>query len=270
MSFFRWILLSICWFVSYGTHAGSAQHEEINFSVASVDSFAKNVEKYAAGQGARAFIIARVGRPEKELPSGIKFTHTALAVYSKITLDSGEKVNGYAIHNLYQKTGELDKSELVIDYPVDFFWGVKALKAGIIIPTPDLQKRIVEFIAKGNDKLIHNERYSVIANPFNNEFQNCTEHTLNIINASIYQTTDVEQLKINASAHFKPQQVKINRLKLMLGNWFVDDVSTSDHNSKIYTTTFTSLARYLDDNELLNTAIVLDDKGKVTSLIENT
>jgi len=253
--------------ITLPTLAGSHQNGDIQFSVEDVDKFAKEVELYAAKEGARAFIIGRVGRPEKDLPKGIKFTHTAVAVYSNITLDTGETVKGYAIHNLYQKEGQLDKSELVIDYPVDFFWGVNNLKAGIIIPTPNLQQRILEVIASGDDKQIHNENYSVIANPFNNVFQNCTEHTLNIVNSGIYQTTNIEQLKSNAEQHFKAQKVKASPFKLMLGNWFVDDVSTKDHSGKVYTTTFTTIGKYLEKNQLLSKAVVLKNDGSVSQLL---
>jgi hypothetical protein len=249
------------------TFAGSAQNKEIQFSVKDVDSFAKKVELYAAQEGARAFLIGRVGRPEKDLPKGINFTHTAIAVYSSITLDSGETVKGYAIHNLYQTADKLNKSELVIDYPVDFFWGVNTLKAGIIIPTPELQQRIISVIASGKDKQIHNENYSVIANPFNNTFQNCTEHTLNIINAGVYQTTDMTQLKSNAEQHFKAQKIKANPFKLLLGNWFVDDVSTKDHSGKVYTTTFTTIGKYLQKNELLSKAVVFNNEGAIEQLL---
>jgi hypothetical protein len=260
-------LTMIVMVLSSPIYAGSAQDTELNFSVGEVDKFAKNVELYAAQEGARAFIIGRVGRPAKDLPKGINFTHTAIAVYSAITLESGEVVKGYAIHNLYQKTGELDKSELVIDYPVDFFWGVNSLKAGIIIPTPNLQQRIIEVIASGKDQKIHNENYSVIANPFNNTFQNCTEHTLNIINAGVYQTIDMAQLKNNAKQHFEPQKVKVNPFKLLLGNWFVDDVSTKDHPGKVYTTTFTTIGTYLQKNELHSKAVVLQNNGSIEQLI---
>lgn len=247
-------------------HAGSAQTHDNALPVAQVEVFAKQVEQYAADQGARAFILARVGRPESELPDGIKFTHTAIALYSEISLDSGEKVKGYAIHNLYQKAGQSDKSELVIDYPIDFFWGVSHLKAGIIIPNIDVQQRIIDVIASGKDKQIHNENYSVIANPFNNEFQNCTEHTLNIINAGIYQTTDLATLKSTAKQHFQAQSVKINPLKLMLGNLFVDEVSTKDHRGKVITTTFTTISQYLQKNDLLAKAVILNSTGEVISL----
>lgn len=253
--------------ISLPIFAGSAQNTDIQYSVEAVDKFAKEVELFAAKEGARAFIIARVGRPEKDLPKGIKFTHTAIAVYSSITLDSGEIVKGYAIHNLYQKEDQLDKSALVIDYPVDFFWGVNSLKAGIIIPTPDLQQRILAVIANGKDKQLHNTNYSVIANPFNNVFQNCTEHTLNIINSGIYQTTDIEQLKSNTEQHFKPQKVKASPFKLLLGNWFMDDVSTKDHSGKVYTTTFTTIGKYLQNNQLLSRAVVLTNDGTIEQLL---
>jgi hypothetical protein len=41
-----------------------------------------------------------------------------------------------------------------------------------------------------------------LANPFNIQFQNCTEFTLDLINAAIYQTKDIAQLKANAKAYF--------------------------------------------------------------------
>ena len=84
------VLSSIVIFISLlssSVFAGSTADTENQYSAESISTFAKDVEQYAAKQGARAFIIARVGRPENELPKGIKYTHTAIAVYSSITLD---------------------------------------------------------------------------------------------------------------------------------------------------------------------------------------
>ena len=81
--------------------AGSQQHGKPSFSPEAIAIFSKEVEKYAASQGARAFIIARRGRPIEDMPEGIRFTHTAIAIYSSIQLDNGETAKGYAIHNLY-------------------------------------------------------------------------------------------------------------------------------------------------------------------------
>ena len=106
--------------ISTLTFAGSNQHKANLIAPEKIAEFAKQVELTAAKQGARAFIIARVGRAEKDLPKGIHFTHTAIAIYSAITLENGEIVKGYAIHNLYQDAEHPDKSSLVVDYPVDF------------------------------------------------------------------------------------------------------------------------------------------------------
>jgi hypothetical protein len=252
---------------SISSFAGSQQEAQAIFETDKITTFAKNVEKYAAQQQARAFIVARVGRPENELPKGIKFTHTAIAVYSAITLDDGNTVKGYAIHNLYQREGKLDKSDLVIDYPVDFFWGAQEMKAGIIIPTPELQSRIIKLIASGENKTLHNENYSVIANPFTNELQNCTEHTLDIINAAIYQNTNKQQLKLNAKQHFSPQVVSTNRFKLALGSIFMDDVTTKDHQGRIQTATFTTIAKYLASNKLATQAVTFDQQGEVVNIL---
>jgi len=241
----KFILIFLLCLVSNISTAGSNQATESKFTAEEVKIFAKSVEKYAAKHGARAFIIARVGQPKDKLPKGIEFTHTAIAVYSEITLNDGRKVKGYAIHNLYQDAKDGDVSSLVVDYPVDFFWGVHELKAGIIIPTPALQNKIIEVIASGKSELLHNPRYSLVANPFNNEYQNCTEHTLNIINSAIYQTTNMKQLKANAKAYFEPQTVKVSRFKLALGSMFAEGIRTKDHKGKIRTTSFGAIADYL-------------------------
>ena len=249
------------------TWAGSNRSSDIQHEPLQVSEFAKRVEKYAASQGARAFIIGRIGQPEKELPKGIAFTHTAIAVYSKIQLDNGQFAKGYAIYNLYQDDGNLDRSSLVTDYPVDFFWGAEVLKAGVVIPSNELQLRLIQAIQQGHGERLHNPRYSLVSNPFNSKYQNCTEYTLDMINSAIYQTTDITQLKANSKAYFRPQKVKISGLKLALGGLFMDGIHSSDHKGKPRTATFTTIARYLADFGLLSKAVSLNQQGDITPLL---
>ncbi|MEP4891140.1 MAG: DUF2145 domain-containing protein [Aliiglaciecola sp.] len=263
---YLFIIVSIFSFISPNALAGSQSDAPSQHAPEQIIKFAKDVEKYAASKGARAFIIARVGRPEKDLPEGIKFTHTAVALYSNITLDNGEIVQGYAIHNLYQQSGKANKSELVVDYPVDFFWGVHELTAGILIPSAEVQDKLIDLIASGKDKTLHNQNYSVIANPFNSTFQNCTEYTLDLLNSAIYNTQDVAQLKVNAKAHFQAQRVKTSPFKLFFGSMFMDDVTTQDHNGKVYTTTFTTIGQYLRENKLASEFITYTADGDINSL----
>ncbi|HCY87440.1 MAG TPA: DUF2145 domain-containing protein [Desulfobacteraceae bacterium] len=227
--------------------AGSSQAEgEAYFDADTIIGFSKRVEKSLAANGARVAIISRVGRPRTQLPEGVRFTHTALAVYSKITTSDGRNVPGYAIYNLYQKSGRPDKSHLVKDYPVDFFAGVQVLEAGVIIPTPDLQRRLLDVVASDTYQNLHNPDYSVIANPYTLKLQNCTEHVLDILFSAIYKTDDIQQIKANQKAYFKAQPVHVNPIKLALGSLFVKDVATSDHPGSPETTTFTTIGNFLE------------------------
>jgi len=229
------------------TFAGNSQAGgEIYFEPEQVIEFGKKVEKTLASKGARVAIIARVGRPRNKLPDGVNYTHTAFAVYSQITTTDGKKIPGYAIYNLYQSSDKPNKSYLFQDYPVDFFAGVQVLEAGVIIPSPELQKRLLKVIASPTYRKLHNSQYSVIANPFTLEYQSCTEHTLDVITAAIYETDDIKVIKANEKEYFEPQPVNVNPIKLILGSMFVADVTMSDHPGPPVTTTFTTIATFLE------------------------
>jgi hypothetical protein len=223
--------------------------------------FAKKVEQYAASKGARIFLIARLGSPKSELPDDIEFTHVGLAVYSDITTRTGEVVRGYAIHNLYQNADDLSVSNLVMDYPVDFFMGVAELKAGIIIPTLQLQQKLLASLESGVNKRLHNANYSIIANPYSSSYQNCTEHILDIIFSSIYGIEDHAQIKANEQAYFKPQDIKISPFKRLLAPMLSSEVSVSDHQGEIKTTTFSTIAKFLNNYALAESSVVIDNSG---------
>lgn len=225
--------------------SSSAATEVAHFKPEQIVKFAKKVERTLGATGARVAIIARMGRPASELPEGMHFTHVALAVYSEITAANGEKMRGYAIHNLYQQDGQPDVSDLVQDYPVDFFAGVATLESGLIIPSPELQARLLNVISSPTYKQLHQRDYSVFANPYSLGRQNCTEFVLDVVNAAIYQTSDISVIKVNTKAYFVAQPVKVSPFKLMLGSMFSAEVSTADHLGQPVTATFERIADYL-------------------------
>lgn len=230
--------------------SSSAAGSESLFAPQQVSAFAKKVERTLAKQGARVALISRVGIPQGELPEGIDYTHTALAVYSAITTNDGKKAPGYAIYNLYQRDGRPDISDLVVDFPVDFFSSAHEMKAGILIPVPELQERLLRVIRSETYSKLHNPNYSVLANPFNRKFQNCTEFVLDVLNAAIYQTGDIGVIKANTRTYFKPQTVQVGSFKLFLGSIFKPDIAVSDHQGPIITATFGTIARYLEGYDL--------------------
>ena len=224
---------------------GSKSGEPAHFQPEQIIQFSKKVEKTLAAKGARVAILSRMGRPPSELPEGMHYTHAAFAVYSEITTSDGRALHGYAMYNEYQDNVHPDVSSLVQDYPVDFFAGVAELEAGIIIPSPELQKRLLEVIASPTYNSLHDPHYSAIANPYTLGRQNCTEFVLDVINAAIYQTDDIKRIKASEKAYFIAQPVNVNPFKLMLGSMFSAEVSTSDQPGAPVTATFERIADYL-------------------------
>lgn len=106
----------------------------------------------------------------------------------------------------------------------------------------------------------------MLSNPFNTTYQNCTEHTLDVINAAIYQTTDKQRLKNNTIAYFDPQTVHVSKFKLALGSLFSSDITTEDHRGKVRTTTFTSIIRYLEKFEMTQGSFTLFEHSTVAPL----
>lgn len=225
--------------------AGSQSRGEPQFTGDQLVRLSKKVEREIAARGALVALVSRVGRHPGDLPEGIEFTHVAFAVYSQITVEDGRTVPGYAMYNLYQSDEIPNTSFLKQDYPLDYYAAVYQLKAGIIIPKPRLQARLLEVIFSDTYPALHNPRYSAVSNPFNGEYQNCTEFVLDVLNAAIYDTEDYRQIKANVQAYFEPQPVAISPVKLFLGSIFVPDITTSDHRGPVATTTFWSIARYM-------------------------
>jgi hypothetical protein len=241
-------LLGIILFVSnfyLPAYAGSQAGGESHFTVEEIVKFSKQVERTLARKGAWVAIIGRVGRSPSELPAGMHFTHVSFAVYSTITTVDGRNIPGYAIFNLYQRNDKPDISTLVQDFPVDFFAGVAVLEAGVIIPSHELQKRLLETISSPTYRELHDPNYSAIANPFTLGKQNCTEHTLDVVNAAIYQTNDISKIKASERAYFSPQVVNISGLKLALASMFSPEVTLSDQLDTPVTATFETIGKYL-------------------------
>lgn len=245
----------------FGVPATPASQEstvgQAHFTPDQLATFAKEVERSAAARGAQVFLIARVGRASSELPPGVHYTHTAFAVYSEIRTDDGRVVPGYAIYNLYQRTDRPEVSDLVQDFPVDFFAGAHKLEAGVVIPTRDLQQRLLEVITSETYRNLHNPRYSVLANPYDVRYQNCTEHVLDVLNAAIYQIDDLTQIKANIRAYFVAQPIEVSPTKLLLGAVFRQDLALEDHSEQVETATFSTITEFLHRYGLVQDELVV-------------
>lgn len=215
-----------------------------------VAAFSDRVQQDLAARGARVAIVARMGRDPAQMPDGILYTHVGFWVYSRITAADGSTGMGYQVFNLYQTDGDRTRSALIRDLPADFFAGAHRFDAGVIIPDPRLQDKLLRVITSPTYAALHNPRYSVLANPNNRQFQNCTEHTLDVLMAALYDTTDPAQIKANIAAYFAPQPVPINGVQRLFAPAASQALTTLDHGAQVGTATFGSIARFMQAHDL--------------------
>ncbi|MCP4340424.1 MAG: DUF2145 domain-containing protein [Desulfobulbaceae bacterium] len=151
---------------------------------------------------------------------------------------------------MYQRDEQPNISDLVVDFPADFFMGAHELKTGIVIPVPELQEKLYRVINSASYNKLHNPKYSALANPFNSKYQNCTELILDVINAAVYQTNEIDALKAYSKKYFKPQKVRVGPIKLFFGSIFKADIAVSDHDGQLNTAAFTTIANYMEKYDL--------------------
>lgn len=248
--FFATIALALTCFAPLPATAGSSAASNPVLPVEEVAMFSNRVQRDLAARGANVAIVARVGRDPSVLPNGINYTHVGFWVYSRITLADGSAGMGYRVYNLYQESGDLTRSDLVQDTPADFFAGAHSLDAGVIIPDARLQRKLLNVISSPTYAALHNANYSVLSNPGTGQYQNCTEHTLDVMMAALYNTRDQAQIKANIAAHFTPQPVQLNGLQRLFAPAASQALTTADHGARVGTATFGSIARFMQSNDL--------------------
>lgn len=245
------LALTLCAVQPAAVDAGSSQAGKPLLPAEQVAAFSDKVQVDLAARGASVAIVARKGRHASELPQGVTYTHVAFWVFSTIKRADGSSYQGYRVYNLYQDADRPTRSSLVQDGPADFFAGAHALETGIIIPDPRLQRKLLKVIASPTYRKLHNTSYSVLANPQTRQFQNCTEHTLDVLMAALYNTNDAAQIKSNITAHFTPQVIKIGGLKRSFAPLASKALTTEDHGPQIRTATFGSILRFMKQNKLV-------------------
>ena len=238
---------------------GSQNNLPVQFALEDIAAFSKNVERTLASKRALVAIVSRNGRPPGQLPKGVRFTHVGFAVYSDITLSDGTIQRGYAFHNLYQSAAQPDKSELVVDYALDFFSGASELKAGIIIPRLELQQKLYNVILSDQYAKLHHANYSAIANPFDTRYQNCTEFVMNVTQSALYDGDSIEQIKATLGKWFDPYVIPYGTIELKIAAMTNSDISTDDQKYPYVTATFTSIADYMEKFNLASEILEISD-----------
>jgi len=239
----------------------SARAVAPHFTPEQAAAFSKQVERDLASKRARVAMVFRAGRMRDKLPEGIAYTHGAFWVYRDIQTTDGKSLKGYAVYNLYAGDGEnwsKIESRLVQDFPLDFTRGSTVNDMAVIVPSPEMQRRILAVIDSPTYAKVHNPEYSLVANPWARKYQNCNNFMLNVIAAAVWETDDPSRITANLKAHYKPTVVKANGLVRFFGPIADQRLRTDDQGSTIRTATYESMAAFMAETNLLQEAYVFN------------
>lgn len=224
-------------------------------------NFAKQIEEDLARRQTRLALVFRTGRTRDKLPEGIAYTHGAFWAYVPIRLADGRTINGYAVYNLYHGDGTTlarDRSYLHQDFPLDFVRGSAVDDVAVIVPSPEMQRRIMQVMISPVYQRMHVASYSLIANPLDARHQNCNEFMLDVIGAAAWNTDNYEQVVANLREHYRPTRVRVNVFQRAFGPMSDPRVKMDDQRGRIVTATYESMAVFMRDNNLLQENYVLN------------
>ncbi|WP_246050531.1 DUF2145 domain-containing protein [Asticcacaulis tiandongensis] len=259
-------LMATCLALPFGAQAGGAESGDsaagTTFLMPAVAApFAKQIEQELATKGARVAIVFRSSQPHEKLPDGVSYTHGAFWVYSDLKTPDGRTLKGYAVYNLYHGNGETlpkNLSYLKQDFPYDFVKGSAEEDVAVLIPTPEMQRRLLGMIGTKDYEALHVPDYSLVSNPHDPRYQNCVEFMLDIIAAVTWETKDYAQIKANLAAHFEPTPIRTNLVQRALGPAVDSRIRLDDQKGGIETATSESLSAFMTTHGLLSETYVLD------------
>lgn len=232
-----------------------------HFTPQQAAAFSKQVEDDLAGRGARVALVFRTGRPRAKLPEGVAYTHGAFWVYRDIRTADGGTAPGYAVYNLYAGDGHAwpaTESKLVQDFPFDFTRGSAVDDVAVIVPSPEMQRRMLAVIDSPDYARLHNPSYSLVANPLSDRHQNCNGFMLDVIAAAAWETRDPAQIHADERAHYTPTVVRAGPLMRLFGPMVDGRLKTDDQSGPIRTATYESMAAFMRDNGLLQAAYTVE------------
>lgn len=240
---------------AFGSSAPSAAEY---YSPEDAAAFSKAIEKELAAKGARVAIVFRSGRTRDALPDGVRYTHGSFWVFQPIDTPEG-RVNGYVSHNLFHGDGDdLKKTEsyLATDFPFQFVSASVVDDVAIIIPTPEMQRRILGLMVSGDYETLNRGQYSLIANPHDPKYQNCNEFMLDVVASAAWETDDYLQLKSNLKAYYEPTEIDAGPLAKIFGPIADERLRMGDHRGDIETVTFSSMGQFMVEYGLADAAYV--------------
>lgn len=207
---------------------------------------------------AEVAIIARVGQDLSKYH--LRYSHLGLVRHAA----DGRWI---VLHELNQcGTAESDLFEEGLG---NFFMDSPfAFETMILIPSAELQKKLVTVIESGQARQLHQHRYNMLAFAYSTRYQNSNQWALEVLAAA--QANDVKITQREQAqawlkfASYQPETLHIPALTRLGARMFKANVSFDDHpmdrrmSGLIDTVTVESIARFLQSREPKIEKIVLN------------
>lgn len=184
---------------------------------------ANKVHQHLETSGARAAIVARIGRDLSEY--GLRYSHIGLA------LRDGERSRWKVLH-LLNHCGKSD-SELYEQGLGNFFLDdLFQHEALVFLPSAELQARFVHAAGAGTARSLHQPGYSLIAHPYSTKYQNSNQWLLELSAIAQAGTGSGRPAAHGhlARAGYEPAVIPIPPLKRLGARLFSVNTQFDDHS----------------------------------------
>jgi hypothetical protein len=183
---------------------------------------AYKVHRHLEASGASVAVIGRVGRDLSE--HGLRYSHVGLALRS-------EPERRWTVLHLLNHCGRAD-SDLYEQGLGNFFLDdLFRFEAVVLLPSPELQSRVLVALAGGAARRVHQPAYSLIAHPYSARYQNSNQWLLELVASAL---AGEPFSRGQAHAHlarmgFRPSALHLPPLKRLGARLFSVNVQFDDH-----------------------------------------
>lgn len=207
--------------------------------------------------GAQAVILARVGQDLSKY--GLRYSHAG------IILRDHPQGSWLAIHELNEcgtATSTLYNQGLANFFADNLF----AWDALILIPSEDVQRRLVENLAAGSGTAFHQRRYNMLAYPFSPQYQNSNQWLLEVLSEALAMQHFAgrgEAQQWLKSQGYAPTTLNLPIMTRLGGRIFKANIAFDDHPTdrrvagQIDVVTVESIASFLSRRDPASSRLVV-------------
>jgi len=200
--------------------------------------------------GASLALIARAGQDLTKW--GLHYSHMGLVWRDH------PKGKWTVVHELNQcgtATSEI-YDEGLGNFFLDDLWRMEAV---ILVPSPEMQQRLVAVLSTQKHVPFHQSRYSMVAYPFSTRYQNSNQWMLEVLAAASVRDVSIDSREQAQSwlkmAGYQPTELKLDALTRLGARMTRANVAFDDHpnelrySDRIRTVTVDSVLRFVERRE---------------------